>query len=83
MIIKFNDQNDCSEANIEEFISLPFKNKIFFTCKDWIRADQYKKSIGKGSCAIKQFPKSESIKASYEPFGKNKYLDISGMINSL
>lgn len=32
LIIKFNDQNGCTDNEIDEFVSLPFKHKLFFTC---------------------------------------------------
>lgn len=35
LLVKFNDQNGCTETEVEKFISLPFKNKLFFTCKHW------------------------------------------------
>lgn len=76
IIYKFNDQNGCTETDLKKFIQLPFENKIFFTCKDWII---------KSNCIIKirQFPKHDSIMASYEPFGKNRYLNIDELINNL
>ena len=77
LIIKFNDQNNCNEEDIQQFINLPYKNKIFFTCKDWHNIKD--KSIIK----IKQFSKNNFIKASYEPFGKNKYIDLNKIINKL
>lgn len=35
LLVKFNDQNGCSEKNVEAFLSLPFQHKLFFTCKKW------------------------------------------------
>lgn len=35
LLVKFNDQNGCTETEVEKFMSLPFKNKLFFTCKHW------------------------------------------------
>ncbi len=35
LLIKFNDQNGCDIADVETFLNLPYKNKIFFTCKNW------------------------------------------------
>lgn len=57
-------------------MKLPYKNKLFFTCKQW-------KNIQGGDTVIHQFPKHEFIMASYEPFGKSKYIDITSVINRL
>ncbi|VEE22715.1 putative acetyl transferase [Streptococcus equinus] len=76
LLIKFNDQNGCTEVDVKKFMSLPFKNKLFFTCKHW--PDKAKEQI-----VIKQFPKHNFILASYEPFGKSKYIDITEVLNSL
>lgn len=83
MIVKFNDQNGCTEEDIEEFIKLPFENKLFFTVRHWNHEDEYRKILCGGICVIKQLPKKDSILASYEPFGKNKYIDINKIINTL
>jgi uncharacterized protein (DUF1919 family) len=77
LLIKFNDQNCCTMKEVEEFMSLPYKNKVFFTCKDWkgISSEQY--------VLIHQKPKYDFIMASFEPFGKNKYSNITDLINNL
>ena len=72
----FNDQNGCTETEVNKFMKLPYKNKLFFTCKQW-------KNIQGGYTFIHQFPKHEFIMASYEPFGKSKYIDITTVINQL
>lgn len=57
-------------------MKMPFKNKVFFTCKHWPNEN--------GSYTfIHQFPKQEFIMASYEPFGKSKYIDITKVLNNL
>ena len=33
--MKFNDQNGCTETEVNRFMGLPYKNKLFFTCKEW------------------------------------------------
>ena len=76
LLIKFNDQNGCTETEVNKFMKLPYKNKLFFTCKQW-------KNIQRGYTFIHQFPKHEFIMASYEPFGKSKYIDITSVINQL
>ena len=78
MIVKFNDQNLCSENNLKEFLNLEFKNKLFFTCKDWKIKDEKAEII-----KIKQHFKKEFILASHEPFGKNKYINLNKYINNL
>lgn len=35
MLVKFNDQNGCTEKEVDDFMKLSFKNKLFFTCKHW------------------------------------------------
>ena len=35
LLVKFNDQNGCTEMEVNKFMKLPFKNKLFFTCKHW------------------------------------------------
>lgn len=83
LLVKFNDQNGCTEEDIENFIHLNFKNKCFFTVKRWDCEDKWKNLLGGNYCRIKQFPSSDSIRASYEPFWKSRYIDISKLINQL
>ena len=72
--MKFNDQNGCNEEHIRAFDALPYKNKICFTVKDY---------PCKSVVRIKA-PKSHAfIRASYEPYGKNKFIDISQLLNNL
>lgn len=33
LLIKFNDQNGCMEKEVNQFMNLNYKNKVFFTCK--------------------------------------------------
>lgn len=35
LIVKFNDQNDCTEDHLLNFEKLPFKNKICFTAQEY------------------------------------------------
>lgn len=77
LIIKFNDQNDCTEEDVRAFLSLPFKNKYFFTCK-------FKEIEDPSVIHIKQLSKHYQLMTSNEPFGRhNKYLNITDVINSL
>lgn len=79
LLVKFNDQNGCTEIEVDKFIKLPYKNKLFFTCKQWKNIE----TMPDGFTVIHQFPKYDSVMASYEPFGKNRYIDITSIINHL
>ncbi|MGN0376288.1 MAG: DUF1919 domain-containing protein [Suilimivivens sp.] len=76
LIVKFNDQNGCTKEDIDEFFRLPFKNKLFFSCKKW-------NGISDEAIYIKQPKRYNQIMASYEPFGRNRYVDLTGLINSI
>ncbi|WP_302326038.1 DUF1919 domain-containing protein [Enterocloster lavalensis] len=76
LLVKFNDQNGCSEENLCEFLALPYKNKIFFTCKDW---NVQSEAIIK----IRQLFNKKFIQASYEPFGRNRKFDVTDCLNKL
>ena len=75
--MKFNDQNGCTETEVNRFMGLPYKNKLIFTCKEWPNLS------GGGDTVICQFPKRDFIMASYEPFGKSRYIDVTEVLNSL
>ena len=76
LLVKFNDQNGCTERELKRFISMPYKNKVFFTVKEWeINSDII--------IRIKQRINKEHILASYEPFEKNRKIDIIKIINAL
>lgn len=77
LLIKFNDQNGCTEADVDKFMKLPYRHKIFFTCKHWPNEDNSNYIV------IRQFPRHSSIAASYEPFEDSKYIDITKLLNSL
>lgn len=74
LLVKFNDQNGCTEEDIRTFDALPFKNKICFAVKSY----PYKSVI-----KIKAPKRHKFIRASYEPFGKSRYVDIHELINNL
>lgn len=76
LLVKFNDQNGCTETEVQAFIKMPYEHKLFFTCKEW-------PNVNEGYTVIRQFPKHDFIMASYEPFGKNKFVDITSVINKL
>lgn len=77
LIIKFNDQNGCTLDDVIAFSKLPYKNKLFFTIKDW--------PVGKwdGYIKIKQHTRDNFITASHEPYGLNKYINLEDYINNL
>lgn len=74
ILFKFSNQNLCTKEHIEKFLELPEKNKICFVNKDY--------NID-GIIKINQLFDSEDIKASYEPFGNNKKVNINKIINNL
>lgn len=74
VLYKFSNQNLCTKEHIKQFLELPVKNKICFVNKK-INID--------GAIYIKQLFESEDIKASYEPFGKNKKVNVNEIINNL
>lgn len=76
ILYKFNDQNGCTEEDIKDFANLPLKNKICFTVND---------EFSRFPNVVKiNAPKNHKfIRASYEPFGKSKYININHLINSL
>lgn len=76
LLVKMNDQNNCTYEQAECFMNLPYKNKLFFTVKmDW-------DSIP-GITLLKARQKTECCGLFDEPFGKNKNLDINQIINNL
>ena len=78
MLVKFNDQNGCSDSDLKKFLELPYKNKIFFTCKKW-------NIVSNNIYVIKQprIVSSKNIMTSYEPFEKNECINIVDIINNL
>lgn len=76
IIFKFNDQNDCNEKDLQEFLKLPYKNKLFFTTREW--------KI-KNSCIIKipQLFNRKYILSSHEPFGNNIFFNVNNYINNI
>lgn len=78
LIFKFNDQNGATKEQIEKFTTLPLDNKLCFVSKKEYRELKDTKFI------IQPHKyEGEGIKASREPFGKSKYIDMSEYINSI
>lgn len=76
LIIKFNDQNGCTKEDVINFLKLPYKNKLFFTCKNWNDSD-------KAIIKINQIIEKRHIMASNEPVGKSARLDMNKYINNI
>jgi len=74
ILFKFSNQNMCTKEHIEQFMNLPVKNKVCFVNKKF-NVD--------GVIYIRQFVKSENIRASYEPFGGSRKININKLINNL
>ena len=76
IIFKFNDQNGCTLQDLEDFINLPYKNKIFFTCKKWPISSPVIKRIHQPKCY-------SSITTSHEPFGSSVTQIINNMCKGM
>ena len=77
ILYKFNDQNGCTEKDIMDFIELPLEHKICFTVNnDYAKMATY-------VLKIKSPAKHKFIRASYEPFGRSKYINVNNLINIL
>lgn len=76
ILYKFNDQNGCTEKDIIDFVNLPIENKICFTVR---------KSYSEYPNVVRiKAPKNHTyIRASYEPFGNSKYVNVNEVINRL
>ena len=76
IIYKFCDQNGCTKKDIDNFLKLPYKNKLFFTVRKW--------NIN-SNCIIyfKQIFNKKYINNSNEPFGHDKDIDITNYLNSI
>ena len=79
LIVKFNDQNGCSEKQARMFLDLPFENKIFFTIHD-----DWSSIKGEKCCyLIPQHTRENYITASHEPYSRKRNFDLTKIINSL
>lgn len=75
LLVKFNDQNGCTRKHIEAFDRLPFRHKICFTTAPYPDCQ---------SVQPIRVPKSHTyIHTSYEPFGRNRQVNITDLINGL
>lgn len=72
IIYKFNDQNLCTEKELEKFNELDLKNKICFTAKKY----DYQ-----GFIQIKKYKKRDFVKD--DAYSYHKYFDIVSYINKI
>ena len=81
IIFKFNDQNGCTDEDLDCFLNMPLKNKLFFCAKNTKLHPE--KIQREGVYVIEQPVKERAVLASYEPYGCNKYFDLNQIINRL
>ena len=76
IIYKFNDQNGCSDEDINKFLKLPYENKVFITVKK-VKSD--KAMIFR----VHQLFNKKFVYSSMEPFGNKitKYINNIKEIN--
>ena len=80
LLVKFNDQNGCTESNVRDFINSDYEHKLFFTIKEWPSLSNYIQCHKELLYVhVKQNVHTEHILASYEPFGKM----ITNYLNNL
>lgn len=75
ILYKFSDMNFCTEKDIKNFINLGYKNKICFVSK------KYKNFKNDYIFVVRK--DSLQVKASDEPFGNSKIVNINQIINEL
>ena len=68
---------DKFEEHAKKYAELPFEHKLFFTVHDW----PVKK--WDGLIRVRQRTGEDFVTTSHEPFVGSKYIDITGLINSL
>ncbi len=75
LLVKFNDQNECTKEHLEKFDNLTYKNKVCFISNDYPSL--------KSMIFIEAAKKQKFVRASQEPFGKSRYLDVTKLINTI
>ena len=73
LIVKFNDQNGCGYEDVNEFLELPYENKIFFTANKEFSKNK--------SIYIKEF--SESKFVENDMLLCTKYLKLTEYLNGI
>ena len=77
LLFKFNDQNGAQLEHIIRFVELPLKNKLCFVANEDL-------AVADNVIYIKQ-PEgiANGVKASREPFGESKHINLTEYINLL
>lgn len=75
ILYKFSEMNECRKDDIEAFQRLELKNKICFV------SEKYKDLSNSYTFVLKG--QKERVNASYEPFGKNRYFDLTQYVNNM
>ena len=74
LLVKMNDQNECTEEHLRKFCQLEFENKIFFTVNKHWKIDD----------CVKVFRGKNFINGLKEPFGTGyNEVNITNILNSL
>ena len=77
LVFKFNDQNGAQMEHITRFVELPLKNKLCFVAnEDFVVGDNV-------ICVRQPEGIANGVKASREPFGESRYINLTEFINSL
>lgn len=76
IIYKFNDQNCATVEDMKEFLSLPFKNKILFTCNPY-----YKNSANKSVYYMKMYEGQKKVKDDIFKF--HKVINMTNYLNNI
>lgn len=77
LIVKFNDQNGCTAEQIKAFAELPIEHKLCFVASPEMKVSD--------EVILIDQPKKykDGVKASREPFGRTRYIDLTAYINGL
>ena len=76
MIVKFNDQNGATLEEMQEFLKLPFKNKLLFTCHPY-----FKNSDNPSVIFMKMYEGLDYVKDDVFKF--SKVINMTNYLNSL
>lgn len=76
LIVKFNDQNGATLEEMQEFLKLPFKNKLLFTCHPY-----FKNSDNPSVIFMKMYEGLDYVKDDVFKF--SKVINMTNYLNSL